>query len=483
MKKLTVTLALVLCLVLCVFAFASCDKGGKKGSTTAADTAPAGTTAYTPDGTTAHVHTPASEYTIDEEATCMYAGSKSKHCTVCEQIIPETVEEIPQLDHTQDTEITVFNKPTCIDTGLQGYVCQVCGETIADTLEEIPANPNAHKVEEWSAAPTLLNPTVHATGECLTCHNPIEKDITLEPNVQKFTITTSSRYQDKTLLSAIQGEDHFYPTDLNPDGNDLLVEYSVLWNATMLNLNPSQKNYMTMRIASSNGTTQTSLSYFSPTNELSGSDCKYAGGFETSGGVGTIPAAGAAFTPAGMPTGGAAYSEYPNLGGADQDHPEYGWHRVQFRVHQSVTNLSALEADTEAGATAAEYKVTLTLYIDGVAVAMLEGPGGSDKANFASSNYLYSATSDGQGNVVYDDNAGERYVFAILFNANQALVDTAAYWVDTDVNYSCGTNFVQQVQRVATPEAATFTLDDNGTPDDTTDDVTCPAAIYFKLAD
>ena len=339
-------------------------------------------------------------------------------------------------------------------------------------------------MEEWSATPTLLNPTVHATGECTVCHNPIEKDLVFAPEVKTFTTSTTSRHQEKTLLSDVQGENHFYPTDLNPDGNDLLVEYSVLWNATVLNLDPAQKNYVTMRIASSNGTEQTSISYFSPTNNLSGSDCKYAGGFETSGGTGTIPAAGASFTPAGMPSGGAAYSEYPNLGGADQANPEYGWHRVGFRIHQDVTNIAELEADTEAGTTKADYKITVTLYIDGVKVAMLEGPGGSDKNNFQSVNYLYSAESDGAGKVVYGDNENaERYVFAILFNLNNTLVDTVAYWVNADVYYTCGTSFVQEVVKVASPAAATFTLSDNGTPEDTADDVTCPAPIYFRLAD
>ena len=484
MKKITL-IALVLCLALTVFAFASCSKSNKGGDATAASTtAPTAAQTTTSESTTAHVHTPASEYTIDRQATCAAAGSKSYHCTVCGEIIPETVLSIDKLDHTPEPTITVLEKATCNSTGLQAYICLECGQTIDSTIEVIPIDENAHKVENWSETPTLFNPAVHATGECTVCHKPLEEDLVFSPEVQTFTADSSSRYQNRKLLSDAQGEDHFYPTDLNPDGKDLLVEYTVLWNETLLNLDPSQSNYMTMRIASNNGTEQTSISYWSPTNDLSGSDCKYAGGFETSGGTGTIPAAGEAFTPADMTKSGQAYSAYPNLGGADKDHPEWGWHRVQFRIHQDVTNIAALEADTEAGATKAEYRITLTLYIDGVPVAMLQGPGGSDKNNFASLNYLYSAESDGAGKVVYGDNENsERYVFAILFNKNIAQLNTTAYWVDTDVSITCGTTFVQQVEKVATPAAATFTLDDMDTPDDTTDDVTCPAPIYFKLAD
>jgi len=45
---------------------------------------------------------------------------------------------------------------------------------------------------------------------------------------------------------------------------------------------------------------------------------------------------------------------------------------------------------------------------------------------------------------------------------------------------TCGRDFVQQVEAVSDPEADTFTFDDMGTPEDETDDVVRPAAIYFK---
>ena len=182
MKKLTLALALVLCLALTVFAFASCNKDKKGTSTTAA-----ATTAPAPAGTTGHVHTPAAEYTVDEEPTCANAGSKSYHCTVCQEIIPETVVEIPALPHTPENTISVFSEPTCKDPGLKGYYCSVCGATIDSTLEEIPVDPTAHNVEEWDVAPTLLNPSVNATGECTICHQNVPKTLTYEPPIKTFT--------------------------------------------------------------------------------------------------------------------------------------------------------------------------------------------------------------------------------------------------------------------------------------------------------
>ena len=188
MKKLTLALALILCLALCVFAFASCDKGGKKDTSTTG-TAPAGSTATdpVPSGTTAHVHIPADEFTIDEEATCTYEGSKSKHCTVCDQIIPETVERIPQLDHTPDEEYSTISDPTCIAVGYQGKICTVCGEIIESTIVELPIDHNAHKVDDWTVteAANMLNPTGSRNGDCTLCHKNVVEEIHYEGPIIK----------------------------------------------------------------------------------------------------------------------------------------------------------------------------------------------------------------------------------------------------------------------------------------------------------
>ena len=454
MKKLTVTLALVLSLVLCVFAFASC---GKKNAdaTTAAGTTPAGTAAaQTTAGTTA--------------AETTAAPTQAPHV------------------HTPEDHYSTILKPTCSTPGEQAYYCSECGEIIPGTTVPIEIDPKAHKIDGWTVTQPvdLFHETGRREGFCTLCEETIVEELKFEPEVKTFTPLESARHNRKALLTDVRGEDHFYPTDANPDGKELLIEYSVLWNDTLLNLEPgtggSDYTYITMRLANSSGTAQTSISFWSTINDNKYADCKFAGGFEYSSDIDQIPAAGADFTPVGMATAGKNFSDYPNIGGPDQENPEWGWHRIQYRVRQSVTNLAELEADTTAGATTAAYKLTYTLYIDGVAVAMLEG---SDD-NFNSTNYLYSAASDGEGGIVYGDNENPGvYVYALLFNGARAKPDYLAYWVDTDVSITVGTEFVQQVEKVATPAAATFTLDDMDTPDDTADDVTCPAPIYFKLAD
>ena len=472
MKKICVALALILCLVICAFAFASC--GPKKPASTEPATTPATTDGNS--GVCQHVW---GEFEVDTPATCTVPGVKSKYCTICDAQDPDSITEIPQLDHTPADEFTIDKEPTCTEGGFKSKHCTVCGNPVADTVLPIDPDPTKHNVEAWSATPTLLNPTVHRTGECTICHQPQEEDATLTLSATAFT-ASSSRHQNRKLLSEVQGEEHFYPDESNGNlGNDLLIEYSVLWNNTLLNLNGSTKPYLTSRIAASNGTGQTNLCYFSPTENVTGSDCKYAGSFETTGSMSPY-SDGEVTSP---PMSGDNYSSYPNLGGADQNNPEWGWHRVGIRVHQIVTNLSAVAEDTT-GETAAVYDVIVTLYIDGVPVSKLSNFGGNDKTNFHSTNYLYSVKSDGVGGVTYEDNAGAGvYVFALLFDSNKPKADTTAYWVDTDVSISCGQTFVQSVEKVASPVASTFTLDDMDTPDDTTDDVTCPAAIWFKLAD
>ena len=231
MKKSYLTLALLLCLVLCVFAFASCNKD-KKGasSTTAATTAPA------PVGTTGHVHTPAADYTVDVQPTCAYPGSKSYHCTVCEQIIPETVAEVPALPHTPDSDYTILAPATCANVGYKVYLCAVCGATMDDTIEEIPVNNNAHVVEEWTVTEeaTLLHPTGSRYGFCTACNQNIVEETAFLPSVYDVSDYANnpggltfplSRYLKADVLDG----DHFYPTDTNPAGKDFVFEMASIF--------------------------------------------------------------------------------------------------------------------------------------------------------------------------------------------------------------------------------------------------------------
>ena len=317
------------------------------------------------------------------------------------------------------------------------------------------------------------------TEHCTICGAEHEVPVAFVPNVQTWTSSSSGNYSAKKALAEIQGDDHFYPTEDNPEGNDLLIEYSLLWNDTLLNLEPGTNTatspFITTKIANWNGTEDNVLTYWSPTNNVNDAWCKYAGGFEAGAlqlvAEEDIVAGG---TPAGMCASGGGFSDYPNVGGADQANPEYGWHRVGIRLHQEVTNVDAVKAGE-----GAEYRFVITLYFDGVPVSMLKGTT-SDAKKIGTNNYLFTASSDGNGGITYADNAklnGEdsvrRTIFAIRFNAQKAKADTAVYWADADIYYTCGKEFVQKVTKVADPEEATVTLAEG---------VTRSAKVYYTAA-
>ena len=475
MKKLTVTLALVLSLVLCVFAFASCDKSGKGGdattATTAANATAAATTAgATTGGETEHVHTPAAEYTIDRQATCANAGSKSYHCTVCGDIIPETVVVIDPLPHTPEPEITVLQKATCSAKGLKAYLCLDCGEVIESTKEEIPIDEKAHAVEDWTVteAVNMFHTTGSRNGECTICHQNIVEVITFQPTVKECTDATKGTYRSEQFsVIDVQNGGHFYPTDDNPGGNDLYIEFSILWNPTMLNLLDTADPYCASRLEAPE---ISNLTYWSGSNNPKGSWCPYAGGFE-----------GAALTggsPAGMMKDHGEYADYPNVGGSvapadaenlDNGH-EWGWHRIGLRVNHEVTNLSALLADDEPGKTAAKYKTTVTVYFDGVEIYSVYGDLSGSKAI----NRLFTVASNGDGTVTYTDIGDTVKAVPFAINSTEAKIGTTAYVVIADCNVTMGNDFAMKVEKVATPDAATLEVAEG---------VEISAPLYFKLAD
>ena len=468
MKKV---FALILCLVLCVFAFASCSKSNKGGdATTAASTTAASTTAAstTAESTTAHVHTPASEYTIDRQATCAAAGSKSYHCTVCDEIIPETVVSIDKLDHTPEPTISVIQKPTCNSTGLQAYLCLECGETIDSTIQTIPIDENAHKVDDWTVtdAANMLNPTGSRTGECTLCHQPVVEELHYEGPIIKVCDPSTERIElPRVNFADARGDKHFYPTDDDPLGNDLYLEFSILWNETVLNFdganddNTSNDPYMVARFV--NGKP---LYYLSPVPDMDYSDAKFSGAFEWMGNFGTPISDAEVTTPATMCGGNPNYSDYPNIAGTDEANPEYGWHRVGIRYHLELL-------DGKSGADLKDYVGIATGFVDGVAIFKLS-TGADGMQNWES--MLFKAESDGEGGIVYSD-AGE-YVIPFLMNKSFTKADTTAYLAFSDVYVSCGKDFLMKVEKVASPVDVDATLE-------VAEGVEIPAPVYFKLAD
>ena len=456
MKK---TLALILCLVLCAFCFASCGK--KKGT---ADTT-------TANGTAAPTTTAGGTVTPTEP----------------EETEPEETE--PECVHTPEADYVIESEPTCVTPGEKVLYCEQCGAELERV--PIPVDPNAHKVEEWTITKesTLFTGDGTMEGTCVYCQTKLEKtySATVERKYTTEPIADSERlFVEQNIYSELLngGEIHFYPTDDDPAGNDLYVEFSFLWNNTFDNLGGQSVSgghpIIDTRLdtAARDKGKGNDLTWMSLKDNASGSDCTFAGGFEY-GSLRTVEVgpAGMSTRTAGGP--GNTYADFPNIGGADRDNPEWGWHRYGVKFHQELTNEDALKADTEAGATAATYYFFVETYIDGVLVSRLSNTpspdfGGStafkdDKGN----NQLFTATSDGQGGITYEDIPEGCHIMGLrapFFNTEKDV----AYLVYADYYATAGDGFVQNVSRVASPVAATYT---------TADGVELNGTFYYQLSE
>ena len=418
MKK---TLALILMLVMVAFAFASCSKGGKSDATTAkpstAGTTAAGTTA--PDATTA----------------------------------PEATE--PVCDHVPEDTWRVETPATCSAPGVEKLYCNECGEELEE--RPIAIDPDAHKVVEWTVteAANMLNPTGSRTGECTLCHKDVVEDILWEGPIIKAFNAGSERYgMAEVSIEDVRGENHFYPTDENPLGNDLFVEFSILWNETVLNFDASQNPFMVGRFYDGKP-----FYYFSPVSGMTYSDAQFSGAFEWTGNFKTPISDAEVTTLPGMVSAGENFSDYPNIAGNDEANPEYGWHRFGLRYH-----LELLDGKT--GADLKDYVGIATAYVDGVAIFKLS-TGTDGMQNWES--MLFKTEDGGES---YSD-AGD-IVVPFIMNKSNTKADTVAYLAFSDVYVTCGTDFVMKVEKVASPEAATFEVAEG---------VEIPAPVYFKLAD
>ncbi len=312
---------------------------------------------------------------------------------------------------------------------------------------------------------------------CLICgamneETAVIADVKFVPDVQVWTENTQGDYiPQKIHLSGdmLDGGKKFHPYTNYPDGDDLLIEYSILWNPTLLNLDATQNPNITSQIGKAGGANSNDLVYWSPADNVSGAWCKYAGGFEAGHAVSidsTTPVGG--YTNTNYPNMGTdpgegdfGFAGYPNIGGSDQANPEWGWHRVGIRVHEDVTNMTAVKSGSEHPT----YRVTVTTYIDGVAVSELykQGQAGSlfsttkDGSNNIkdSGNLLYSAKKGSSG---YTNVNSERYVYPFILHSTKAKTGETVYFAIADVYATCGKEFVQPVEKVATPAASTLTV-------------------------
>jgi len=502
MKKLTMALALALCLVLCVFAFASCGKKKSNETSPATDaattpaTTPATDAATTPktnaatDAATDAATTPAAtdeatnaatdaapatapatdaatdpatdpaetdaatgcvhewdegeeNYVIDAEPDCFTEGSKSIHCNKCGKPVPETVVVLP-IQHTPEDDYEIDTEPTCCAEGLKILYCAECG----DVIEEVPIDidPEAHKINEWNVIEpvNMFHKNGSKTGVCIYCDETFTEGITFAPTVETFTSASKQFATPKVYFDDVRGDDHFYPTEENLAGNDLFVEFSILWNETLLNFDSSADPYIDGVFDQGKP-----FYYFSPVAGCNTSDANFPGAFEWMGNFKTPIDDDEVDTPETMCKESPNYEDYPNIGGADEANPEWGWHRIGVRYHLELL-------DGKSGADLKDYQGTATVYLDGVAIYKL-ATGAPEKEGMQTwGSHLFKATRDAEDENLIEYVEENNYLIVIKINQAKAKADTTVYFAYADVIVSCGKDFVMPVQRVDDPEAATL---------------------------
>ena len=445
MKRSVRILALLLSLMLCAFAFASCGK--KKTASTTAEQA---TAAPTGAATT--------------------AGQGTEPATTA-----SGVQTLPPHVHTPEATPTIDLKPTCSTPGEQSYYCEECGEKIEGSTTPIPPDPDAHNIPEWvvTKEATIFEDGTR-TGTCNVCDTTFEETYS---SIVEVAFTTepkdSKHFAQTSIFNDILdgGEKHFYPTESNPDGLDLFIEYSILWNPTLKNIDNGDPIYSTRIGGSNDSGACNDVIWMSLKDAASGSDCIFAGGYEY-GGLRTVD-----YGPVTMSTpvpSNKTFDCWPNIGGtvqADYENltngHEWGWHRVGVRMHQELLNEDALKAyvanpeNPEATAPKAEYLLWAECYIDGTLIFKLSNAATSvnGASTYKEENMLFTAEADGEGGIVYSDIGESKYVMGIRLIAKSATSD-GAYFVYGDYSATAGSAFKQTVTKVASPAAATYTTAD-----------------------
>ena len=300
---------------------------------------------------------------------------------------------------------------------------------------------------------TLLEDGVK-TEHCAVCNEPREVPYSYEPDIQKFTDATKNSYNPNIAkVSDIRGDEHFYTP-----GNDLIVEFSVLWTEEIQDLRVDKKPYMDFRFTQTSNpdSTNKNIIYWSLCDNCPDSDCAFAGGFEWGGIDQNEPDNPYPKFTDGALGLGTTRDEYPNIGGANkgdgipQGEDRYGWHRVSVRYRQEVANVDAVKAGA-----AAEYKLSLWAYIDGVLVVhsyatdFIYRPGKSDQKDYK----LFTAASDGNGGIAYTDINDDLYFSGAYFHYKQMASGKVAYFAIADYSAKIGSEFEQNVAQVNYPVA------------------------------
>ena len=372
--------------------------------------------------------------TIDTEATCTTVGSKSIKCTACQTIKEGSTEVIPA-EHIWSVIATMDTAATCTTPGVKTVKCVFCNEKQPGTEQQIPAT--GHSDVPVIVAPTLFSEGF-AEGECSACGEAISEAIAkVEPNVATFSPDGAKNvviYQNVNIVDDVLKGDHFYPTEENPNGKGLYIEFSVLWNETLLDVHNGKCRYAQLGSLGDMDGTSTGkriTPFFLVFNQTADQEkfwCQFHGGFETDNNTTNV------FGNPVIPDQPAEYYSY--IG-------DYGWHRIGIEYNQV----------TEINGTTVKYTLYATLYVDGVKKLSYQAIKTTTDNN---PNLLYTATVV-NGTVKYEDIASDRHAFIYRFGNDQKTeTENNAYFIVGDISVTAGNGFVKNVTKLDTPVEGTY---------------------------
>lgn len=308
----------------------------------------------------------------------------------------------------------------------------------------------------WNAEGTATMQTAGTlSGHCDGCDLDVtETRVLREPIVYNSAEPSGPFANDQEFLiskdlSDVRGEEHFYPTQEHPTGQDLYFEYSFLWNGSLENWDweTALAEIKIASITNSRGKHKEFFYLYTRDNNdpfETSTYCPYKGHFDFS-----------ASAPSDKncvlygPASGYAPKIIRSASPYIYDNSWFdrnGWHRIGVKHH--------LEAKNDVGNVV--YSGYAELYLDGVLVWRINSNVDTLKANGL---LLFTAEADG-GELVYSDND----TLMMQMKIESVARSTAPVYVAVgDVAWSCGSGFKLDVEREPFPEDATLDLDESET--------------------
>lgn len=234
----------------------------------------------------------------------------------------------------------------------------------------------------------------------------------------------------KEAKSLYTGGERYFPNELNGyAGNDLLVEFSFLYNNTMSNAKDTVLTVM-----------------YAQDYNLFNIDLGASGVITSRAREGDVVLYKADDS-GNIPIGG------------------YGWHRFGVRIHQEAINDNGVE----------DYKIIATAYLDGEKIFEVDKTAWV-QTTFPSTHKTYTGKLftliPYTNRLIYDKITKSCDVYVMVEDIYKSSAN-AGYLVLQDLSFSCGQTFEQQVTKVVSPASQTYR-----SPDGTT----MTGDVYFTAA-